>query len=274
MAAAAAPAPAARHPRVPRRGSRASASGRRSPISRASPAQPNQSQPSQPNQSGQPGQPNQPAPLRGRGANTSTNWSGYAASGGTFTAVSGTWKIPEISSTSTAGADATWVGIGGVGSRDLIQAGTQQSASGSGSSRYEAWVETLPQASHPVPFTVHPGDSVTISITLQPQTQDEWLIAFKNNTTSQTFQVTEHYSSSRSSAEWIEEAPSAGRGQVPLDNFGTVNFSDGSAVKDGQTVIIGQAGASPITMIGRGGQPLASPSALGSDGASFSVSHS
>ena len=69
-------------------------------------------------------------------------------------------------------------------------------------------------------------------------------MSFTNNTTGQTFQVTEHYASSMSSAEWIEEAPSAARGrQIPLDTFGTFDFCQGTAVKDGQTVNIADAGA-------------------------------
>jgi ketosteroid isomerase-like protein len=215
----------------------------------------------------QPSQPRVP-----RGQDTSQNWSGYSATGGTFTAVSGTWSVPQFTPDSPAGADAAWVGIGGVNTRDLIQAGTQQTVSGSGSTQYQAWVETLPQASHPVPLAIHSGDSVSVSISLVPQTQNRWLVAFHNNTTGQTYQVTETYSSSMSSAEWIQEAPSAARGrQIALDNFGTIDFSQGSAVKDGQTVSIAGAGAQAVTMVGRGGQRLATPSALGSDGASFTV---
>ena len=102
----------------------------------------------------------------------------------------------------------------------------QQTVSGSGSTQYQAWVETLPQASHPVPLTINPGDSISISITQSPQAQDQWQVSYKNDTTGQTYQVTEHYTSSLSSAEWIEEAPSAARGrQIPLDNFGSIDFS-------------------------------------------------
>jgi hypothetical protein len=110
---------------------------------------------------------------------------------------------------------------------------------------------------------------------LQPQTQDQWQVSFKNETTGQTYEVTEHYASSMTSAEWIEEAPSAGRGrQIPLDNFGTVNFTHAEAIRDGKTVTPADASAQAITMIGRGGQPLAKPSSLGADGASFSVTRS
>jgi hypothetical protein len=58
---------------------------------------------------------------------------------------------------------------------------------------------------------------------------------------------------------------------LPLDNFGTVQFNGGSTVKDGQTMSIAGTGARAITMIGDSNQPLAVPSALGDDGASFSV---
>ena len=227
---------------------------------------------------GNPGNPTTPGnPGSGFGItpqDVSQNWSGYAATGGTYTAVDGTWTVPQFAPDSPAGADATWVGIGGVNTRDLIQAGTQQTVSGSGSTQYQAWVETLPQASHPVPLTVNPGDSVSIAITQSPQAQDQWSVSFTNNTTGQTYQVTEHYQSSLSSAEWIEEAPSAARGrQLPLDHFGSVSFSQGSAVKNGQSMSIADAGAQPITMLarGNGGRQVARPSSLGSDGASFTV---
>src|SRR5438093_8091324 len=202
--------------------------------------------------------------------NTSHNWSGYAATGGNYTSVTGTWSVPQCSADGSFGIDAAWVGIGGVRSRDLIQAGTQQTVSGSGSTQYEAWVETLPRASRPVPLRVHAGDSITVSIT--EQSADQWLIEFSNNTTGQTYQQTQQYTSSHSSAEWVEEAPSAGRGGVlPLSNFGSIDFKDGTAAKDGQTVTIAGADAAPITMLSGNNQALAVPSALGQDGASFSV---
>ncbi len=222
--------------------------------------------------SGSPGAVPQP---RVPSQDVSANWSGYAATGGTYTSVSGTWTVPQFAPQSPAGADATWVGIGGVNTRDLIQAGTQQTVSGSGTTQYQAWVEKLPQASHPVPLKVNPGDSISIAITQSPQAKNEWQVSYTNNTTGQTYQVTEDYASSMSSAEWIEEAPSAARGrQIPLDTFGTIDFSQGSAVKNGQTVNIADAGAKPITMVARASRQTAKPSALGADGGSFTVTQS
>jgi Peptidase A4 family len=224
---------------------------------------------------GNPGSGTQPTNPRVPSQDVSQNWSGYAATGGTFSAVSGSWTVPQFAPDSPAGADAAWIGIGGVNTRDLIQAGTQQTVSGSGSTQYQAWVETLPQASHPVPLAVNPGDTVSLSISQVPQAQDQWQVSFTNNTTGQTYQVTEHYQSSMSSAEWIEEAPSAMRGrQLPLDTFGSISFSQGSTVKDGQTVNIASSGAQPITMISRGNRAVARPSTLAADGAGFTVTQS
>ncbi len=201
----------------------------------------------------------------------SQNWSGYAATEGTFTGVSATWNVPPFVADAVGGIDATWVGIGGVRSPDLIQAGTDETVSGNGATRYQAWVEALPQSSHPVPFSIHPGDSVSVSIS--QQADSTWLIGFTNNTTGQAYQLTGQYASSLSSAEWIEEAPSARRGGVlPLGNFGTIAFSQASAVKDGRTATVAGAGARAITMVGSTGHAVVAPSGLGPDGASFNVS--
>lgn len=94
----------------------------------------------------------------------SRNWAGYAATSGTFTSVSGTWTVPSPSAAGPRSSDATWVGIGGVNRRDLIQAGTANAIRRDGSLRSQAWVEMLPHPSSPIPLTVHPGDSVTASI--------------------------------------------------------------------------------------------------------------
>jgi Peptidase A4 family len=200
-------------------------------------------------------------------SDTSSNWSGYVASGGTYTSVSGTWIVPQVGATTT-GADATWVGIGGVSGTDLIQAGTQATVSGSDVS-YEAWTEMLPDSSRTVSLAVAAGDSITVSIT--EQASGQWLITMVNNTTKATYQRTVRYSSSRSSAEWIQEAPSAGRGVIPLDDFGTVRFTGGSAVRDGKAQSLGALGATAVAMINRAGQAIAQPSTLGADGSSFTV---
>jgi hypothetical protein len=215
--------------------------------------------------------PQAPLPVVPVGQNTSHNWSGYAASSGRYTSVSGTWTVPQPNLTGAAGVGATWVGIGGVTGRDLIQAGTQDVTPGGGQAQFQAWIEMLPQPSQQVPLAVEPGESVTVSIDEQGAGTGVWQISMKNNTSGQTYQTTVNYTSSESSAEWIEEAPSGPNGIVPLDNFRSVSFSAASAFVNGQTVDLTQANAQSITMLNANGQPLAVPSAIGSDGASFSV---
>lgn len=211
-----------------------------------------------------PPKPNAPA---GRGK--SYNWSGYAALSGTFTAVEGTWTVPRPTGGRTIASGATWVGIGGVRHRDLIQAGTEELVLGPEHVRYSAWVELLPGPSHTVRLVVHPGDSVTVS--LIEQASDRWLVSLHNNSTGESYQATLTYQSSLSSAEWVEEAPSGRRGIVPLENFGTVKIGDAIVTEGGKQVTAAEAGAAPVTMVDRLGQPLAVPSKLGADGKSFSV---
>jgi hypothetical protein len=203
------------------------------------------------------------------GPGTSRNWSGYAARGGTFTSVSATWTVPQLAIDGPFGADAAWVGIGGLSGRDLIQAGTQQSVSGAGSVTYQAWIEMLPAASRPVPLTVLPGHAVSVSI--DQQAGDAWLISFTNLTSGATLQRSVQYASSLSSAEWIEEAPFARRRVLPISQFGSLSFSAASAVKDGDSQTIADLGARAISLVDGSGRAVAVPSPLGADGASFAV---
>jgi hypothetical protein len=199
----------------------------------------------------------------------SQNWAGYAAAVGAYTAVSATWTIPNLAFNSSLGIDAAWVGIGGLRSRDLIQAGTQQTVS-RGGTQVGAWIELLPRPPETVPLAIGPGDSIEVSITQQGP--ENWLIAFVNTSSGLSYQVSKHYASSSTSVEWIAEAPSAGRGRpLPLDDFGTIHFTHVSAAQADRVINMMEAGAHAITMITPSGQHLVEPSAPGADGGSFSV---
>jgi hypothetical protein len=138
-----------------------------------------------------------------------------------------------------------------------------------GAVEYDAWIEMLPQSSRPVSLSVNPGDSVTV--TISQQSGDQWSISIKNNTTGNRYATTVTYRSSNSSAEWVQEAPSVGRGTVALDQFGSLTFTGATAVRDGKTLDLSDLGAQAITMINGARQPLAQPSVIGPDGASFTV---
>jgi hypothetical protein len=220
-----------------------------------------------------PAQPTPQASLPGVpvGQHTSHNWSGYVATAGRYTGVTGTWTMPQPRLSGAGGVGATWVGIGGVTSHDLIQAGTQEVATGGGQAQFQTWIEMLPQASHQVPLAVVPGDSMTVSIEEQGAGTGIWQISLKNNTSGQTYQTTVEYASSESSAEWVEEAPASSGGILPLDHFSSVSFSAASAIQNGETVNLAQAGAQPITILNARNRPLAESSPIGSDGSSFTV---
>ena len=243
-----------------------------------------------------PGGPNASAPSAvasavppGTSVEQSSNWAGYTATGGTFTSVSGTWIVPKVSAGSgnTVAADATWVGIGGATTTDLIQAGTQASVQGN-QVVYSAWWETLPQAAQTVPLDIAAGDSVSVQIT--QQSDGTWQIVIRDSTSGQSFQKQLTYNSSLSSAEWIEESPTVGRRTLlPLDDFGTVSFTNATTVENGKQRTIAQVSGQPVSMSGstaqgrrgrfgqpgtqsgQAGQPLAQPSSIGADGSSFSV---
>lgn len=205
------------------------------------------------------------------GSNLSYNWAGYQAIGGTFTGVNGTWTVPSVPSANTTEADATWVGVGGVESHDLIQAGTQALINGSGAPAYQAWYEILPNTTQQVPLTISPGDSMSVSIAETASGSGEWSVSIRDNTTGQSYQTSLAYNSSQSSAEWIEEMPSDGSSFVPVDNFGTVSFTGGTAIENSNTVSMAGANATELTMVNGAGQTLAFPSSIGADGESFTV---
>lgn len=202
----------------------------------------------------------------------STNWSGYMAASGSYSAISGSWTATSPTGNgSTTSADATWIGIGGVTSSDLIQVGTQNIVAANGQVTPGAFYELLPNVSQVVPgITVTAGDAMSAALT--QISAGQWTISITDVTNSESYTSTVSYASSNSSAEWIEEDPSySSRRQIPFDNFGTASFTRGSTVTSSTTVDIAGSNAQPITMVNQADQAIATPSALGSDGASFSV---
>ncbi|MGE5042017.1 MAG: G1 family glutamic endopeptidase [Candidatus Levyibacteriota bacterium] len=204
-------------------------------------------------------------------SNISRNWSGYVSQNGSYTGVSATWTVPNpTTSSGNYGTNAEWVGIGGSGNADLIQAGTQAAVDRMGNASYEAFYETLPDPSTPFKIDVAPGDSITATVT--KGSGSTFNISIKNNTNNQSVSLQIPYNSSLSSADWIEEAPSGGKKILPLSDFGTVAFTNAWAIKDGKKVNIQQSGSQPVTMQNFMGT-LATASSLSEDGSSFQVKY-
>ncbi len=211
-----------------------------------------------------------------QGSNASLNWSGYVAGGNgsqdNYTSVTGSWVVPNVPASSANSADATWVGIGGVQSRDLVQAGTQALVQ-DGVVTYSAWIETLPGFSKTVPLAVQSGDSVTASVT--QEAPGSWLVTINDNTRGTSYSKTVAYNSSRSSAEWVEEMVSNGNGTFrPLDSFGSIAFTNAEATVNGASENLTQLGAQPLQMVNGLHDSLASVSTIGADNTSFTVARS
>lgn len=204
------------------------------------------------------------SPVEPHGFGEALNWSGYVAGGGGYTSVSGTWIVPTVEPSTELVADATWVGIGGITTRDLIQAGTEAISNEDGSIEYLAWFEKLPQAARIVPLAIHPGDSISVNV--RERERDVWEISYTNNTTGESYSFTTRYVSSYSSAEWVEELPAARGARVGLSDFNELRFLSGFAVRDGEPYSIAQAGAVPLRMVNAEGDTLAFPSELSESG--------
>jgi hypothetical protein len=231
--------------------------------------------------------PRQHRPIRDRvdhgdGTSTSTNWSGYAVLGTSFTSAKGSWKVPTATCTTGDQYAAFWVGIDGYQSNSdtVEQTGTDSDCDGKNPSYY-AWYEFYPKGSFNIgSLTIKPGDEMSASVTYNGS---EFTITIEDVTTGKSFSKSATVASAkRSSAEWIAEAPccTASDGILPLADFGTVLFgkdSTGVSTTDNATdsTTNGDIGSfssiEQINMAKKNGTKEATTSALSSDGTSFSV---
>lgn len=166
-------------------------------------------------------------------------WGGYVddnSGGAVYTAVSGSWRQPAIlacngNETELAGY---WVGLDGyvAPGGTVEQLGTMAECY-AGAISYYTWWEMWPNPVQIVGNTVAAGDNITASIVYNAATANFTLTlndaanAANNINTTQACPV--KGGCVRSSAEWITEAPSGGRGNWPLPNFGTWTLTAGSA---------------------------------------------
>ena len=194
----------------------------------------------------------------------SSNWSGVADTGGTYTSIKGSWKVPTVIAASGNRYASDWVGIGGFSTSDLIQAGTSEQMVG-GVASYNAWTEVLPHPEVVIPgFTVHPGDAMTV--TVKKGAGSKWTIVVTDATSGHTFTKHVKYSSCLCSADWIHEAPTVGGSQAILAS--TTNAVYDPGLVNGSTVI-GSGGI--VNRIQLLGPTDATPSAIDADNNGFQV---
>lgn len=217
------------------------------------------------------------------GATSSSNWSGYAAAGATFSDVVGSWTVPAVPCKGPVQYASVWVGMDGYATGDksqVEQAGTDSDCLKVKVPKrkksvmklvpvYFAWWEmypgpvvTLPASSCPV----SPGDVVTADVS---SSSGQFTLTLSDATAGwQCASEPQSSPAPAASAEWIVEAPfSVNSGRVQkLADFGTVGFSGA------------QANGTPISGLSNDSITMqmkhlvkAAPSSLGGDGSSFTV---
>jgi hypothetical protein len=201
---------------------------------------------------------------------TSSNWAGFDDStDGPFTTVTGTWTQPRVRTTGSTFTDAAfWVGLDGDNSDTVEQIGTEGYSEGVAG--YDAWYEMYPLYPVTIDMAIHAGDVLTGTVTWAAPAA--FTLTLVNHTTGKSYTTGQTMSipPQLASAEAIAEAPTddSSGDVIPATNFGIVSFSDCSF--DGQP--IGAYDWNQINMTSDSSDALvARTSALGIDGASFSV---
>ena len=211
--------------------------------------------------------------LKGLSDVTSTNWSGYADTGSSFSNVSAKWTEPGASCTSrTTSLAAFWVGIDGYSSNSVEQDGTMIECYNRTAYQFTWWEMYPTNDVQVVGQSAAAGDAITAAV-VRSGTSYKLTVTDATHTAN-SFSTTQTCSASScvdSSAEWIAEAPTGSSGVEPLSNFGTWTASS-AAVTEGSTAgSISSFTDDEITMIDSSGATKALPSALNGAGTGFSV---
>jgi hypothetical protein len=210
--------------------------------------------------------------IKGLSQVESTNWSGYADTGSSFSKVTGHWAEPSAScSGGTESLAAFWVGIDGYSSSSVEQDGTLIECY-EGSAYQYTWWEMYPTNDiQVVGSSLAAGDSITASVV---RSGSNYTLAVTDSTHSaDSFSTTQSCSScANSSVEWIAEAPSGSTGVYPLAHFSTWTDSSSTVTEGSSSGVISSFTDDEITMIDNSGAVKAQPSALNSSGNGFTVS--
>jgi hypothetical protein len=176
---------------------------------------------------------------------TSSNWSGLEAHSKTqhqYSAVTAIWNVPVILVASSDGNpdySAFWVGLDGDGTKDLVQAGTEQDAQeflGIVFTNYYAWSELLPnQPTENFVSSVNAGDEMEIEVWIGTGSGSP-----NPNGSLGSFRITDLSQSQEwrfdtaldgtkyngTEAEWIMERPTVGGGLPELAAYLITNMVD------------------------------------------------
>jgi hypothetical protein len=209
-------------------------------------------------------------------ANQSTNWFGYnqgavEQGGKLFTSIASDWTVPATAPHKAGEAESsvTWIGIGGgcvdagcaLSDATLIQTGTEQDVDSSGHTSYSAWWELVPAPAVTVSnMAVSPGDRMHASVSESPPASGLWTITLNDLTNNESFSTTVPYTSTNSTAEWIEETPltidSSGAAQAPLPKLTVTPFDN--ATVNGSSAHL--AASEELQLVDASGAVIGTPS--------------
>jgi hypothetical protein len=201
----------------------------------------------------------------------STNWSGYADTGSSFSQASGSWTEPSANcgSSRQESLAAFWVGIDGFTSGSVEQDGTLIECIHRTAMQFTWWEMFPTNAIQVVGQTLAAGDSITASVV---RNGTNYTLAVTDaQHPANSFTTTQSCSNcANSSAEWIAEAPSGSGGIFPLANFGSWNEHNATVTEGSTSGVISSFTDDEITMIDNSGLVKAQPGAL-SGGNGFAV---
>jgi hypothetical protein len=168
------------------------------------------------------------AVVDGRRISYSTNWSGYAVIGSTFTTATASWTQPAITCTKGDGETdmSPWVGIDGYSSKTVEQTGSSGDCNGA-TPDYYAWWEMYPRNVVLIKDTVKPGDKFTATVT--HTTGTDYSLVLKDITEGWTHSTTQSLKAKDSSAEAVEEMAAPHLTKFSTDPF-TGFTVDGKAI--------------------------------------------
>jgi len=201
----------------------------------------------------------------------STNWSGYADTGSSFSKVTASWTEPSATCSSrTESLAAFWVGIDGYSSSSVEQDGTLIECYQRHAYQYTWWEMYPTNAIQVVGSSAAAGDHITASVV---RSGASYALSVTDSTHSaNSFTTTQACSGcANTSAEWIAEAPSGSSGVLPLAQFSTWTDASSTVTQGGTSGVISSFTDDEITMINSSRAVKAQPGALNSSGNGFSV---
>jgi hypothetical protein len=199
---------------------------------------------------------------------TSTNWSGsvaFAAKGDSATFVIGQWTVPDVVAPGSGSFFcATWVGIDGDGSNDVLQAGTEQEIVSFGwitARATYAWWEWFPEYEVQITnFPVSPGDVMYCAICVHSDTEAGFYLTNLTTGAATSFTKTAPQGTTLTGncAEWIVETPTVNGQLGHLARYGDVYFDNCIAGTGNHALLYGGDG-DLITMVDGNNHPISVP---------------